>query len=360
VSDSPATPLASPHEVTHPSDFYICPTKQRQTAAYHRDPVAHRTAAEWHQLARAVVLDVLADHHAVTTRELEARAADYTWKPTVCPAPVQPHLLTTAVQELVADGHIQRTTATTRGGNDNQGVEVTTLSLTTPTTNKRTVEATAARKRLLTARHNGWASQRNLIGPAGEEAMTAALHDAKIYAAIQPNVTELFGQKLVGEVDCSCVHVDTTTDLTPVLILTEIKNTREWYYDDTIEPGGPLRRLLRKAAALQHANPHMMIAPLFVVRRAHATLVRAGNDNGFMVASVYEQLITSDSKLTPEAFAEVRTELGYGDLRLDAGTTRYHAGIAKKMIPKTARPTAERWRTTHAQYLEADDLFQLF
>ncbi|MEQ1698591.1 MAG: hypothetical protein ABMA25_00695, partial [Ilumatobacteraceae bacterium] len=354
VSDGLGGRAASTQSMDELSDFYICPSEQRQTAAYHRQPVPRHTAAEWIDLAREVTIDVLQTEHAVTARELEARAGDRTWNPSVCPSPIQPHLLTTAVQELVAEGIIQRTTETTRGGNNNQGVEVTTLSLASPPS-KRAVEAAAARKRILTSRHNGWAT-RNLIGRPGEEAMVQALHEAGCFAAIQQNITEMFGARLVGEIDCSCVHVDTTDGLTPVLILGEVKNTREWYYDDSINEGNALRRLLRKAAALQWSNPNVLIAPLFILRHGHQTLVRTGERDGFMVASTHVQLIKSDTKLDKANFEEVRDELGYLDMRLDVGTTNYHRGIAKKMIPNNARATAERWADGHRRYLNNSDI----
>lgn len=320
-----------------------------------------RPVAEWRALAREVVIDVLEKRHAVTHRELEAVASDFTWDIHICPAAINPHHLTHAVIELIADGIVEVTQATTRGGKNSAGLQLNTLAFTRShkPRGRRSIDDAAARKRILTARHQGWSTRGGrgnlgLIGSAGETAMAQALHDAKRFANIQANVTTLLGTPLVGEIDLACVHVD--DEMKAILVLIEVKNTREWYYDveATNTTTGAVNRFLRKAAHLQHHHPNINIAPLFVARKAHATLIDLGNEHGFLVASTRDQLVKSDNEITLENFSEVRDEL-YRDIALDKDTTNFHRGIAAKMIPKSVSDTASTWQENHIEYLHPAD-----
>ena len=139
-------------------------------------------------------------------------------------------------------------------------------------------------------------------------------------------------------------------------MLIEVKNTRQWYYDDEVnDPRDAVRRFLRKAAKVQAERPGALVCPVFVARRAQQTLIRAGHETGFLVASTDAQVALVDHEMerSRASFAEVRDELGYLDMRqLRAGqTTNFHRGIASKHIPKNARAAAERWQAAHHRYL---------
>ena len=220
----------------------------------------------------------------------------------------------------------------------------------------REVQEAAARKRLLAARHDGWARRggngSGLIGAAGERATEYAARLTGLYAPIQTSVSEVLGVDLadLGEVDLVLGMYDVTLPNDPraITVMIEVKNTRSWYYDDEVAPGGQVHRFLRKAARVQAHRPGAWICPVFIARRAHMTLVHAGDDIGLVVASSQRQVVLSDHEMErrPGAFEEVRDELGYSDLRKLDGpmTTNYHRGILAKHIPNNARAYAERWR----------------
>ena len=187
----------------------------------------------WREHAPAVVVDLLATHHAVTVREMEARAADRVWNPMVCPYPIQPHHLTNARQELAAVGDIVPTSLPTRSHPE----PITTWSLPVRRGLTGLIEDTAARKRLLTARHNGWSERggagRGLIGKAGEDAMAGALADPGCpLTNVTGSTNEALGLDLnvtgLGEIDNSGFYVDQTDLGAPSLIyvMIEVKNTR--------------------------------------------------------------------------------------------------------------------------------------
>lgn len=307
---------------------------------------------------------MLDDHGAVTVSEMEARASDRTYDSHVFPAKIDPHHFVWAREALqgVEGVEIVPTTERTRSGRS-----VTTWS-TIENHGRKAVGRIAGRKRLLTDRHAGWGQRggggHGLLGAAGEGAMVKAFREAEIYAGIQHSVTSILGVDVtdLGEVDIVSGLYDTSNPNDPaaITVMTEVKNTRSWFYDSTVtEDDGELRKFLRKAARVQAARPDALICPVFVLRCAQYTLIAAGNDHGFLTASVQNQLVLQDHDISrnPTHFDEVRDELGYADLRLITTaetSTPFHRGIATKHIPKNARATALRWRDTHTQFLDDD------
>lgn len=197
-------------------------------------------------------------------------------------------------------------------------------------------------------------------GAAGEDAMVVALTEAGRYADIRHSTHDVLGVDLraLGEVDITCGLYDTAVAEAPsaITIMLEIKNTRHWHYaDSAYNPGGDLRRFLHKAAVVQQERPHALICPAVVVRKAHTTLIQLGDAAGFIVASTDRQVVLPDHDIlsNPDHFEEVRTELGYEDLRLlEAGsTTNYHRGIVRKHIPRNARQAAQTWAENFEQFL---------
>lgn len=103
----------------------------------------------WAEAARAAVLDVLAEHHAVVHPELEARIAEANFSG--ASGNLDPHHVTNALRELRDAGAIEWVNGSTRGGRDVQTIQ--------PTDRRRRatkIDTAAARKRLLLARYNGW------------------------------------------------------------------------------------------------------------------------------------------------------------------------------------------------------------
>ncbi len=84
----------------------------------------------------------------------------------------------------------------------------------------RLILAAASCKRLLTARHNGWALRggagRGLIGRAGEDAVHAAMIDQRSHLTqVSGSTSQLLGVPLIGELDNSAYYVD-DSDGSPV------------------------------------------------------------------------------------------------------------------------------------------------
>lgn len=297
-------------------------------------------------------------HHAMTASEMEARASDRTWDPMIIGSRIDPHHLTTARDQLLRADRIRLTTGSTRGGHS-----VITWSRAGRESTRVTIDV-AARKRLLTARHTGWATRGGngigLIGAAGEAAAQVALHETGAYSNIIRSTVNVLDVDLtaLGEVDLSCGYFDASDPAQPVAVtvMIEVKNTRHWHYaQDVDDKNGDIRKFLKKAAHIQLHRPNALICPVVLVRRAQQTLVQLGESDGFLVASTDSQVVLPDHDIdrSPKHFAEVRDELGYGDLRLlRAGqTTRYHSGILGKYVPKRAREFAEMWRQTFPQYI---------
>ena len=325
-------------------------------AGRYRPPRFHASPAEWNHAAQRVLLDVLDTQYAVTKRELEARASDRTWDPTVWPRPIDPGYFTHAMTDLHRQGLIMPTHEPTRGG-----AAITTWSRVPVRGLKGRIEDAAARKRLLAARHNGW-SQRGgnglgLIGRAGENALHTALADPE--CPLQPlgPTRTVLEVELLGEIDNHGLFADHKTDPSDPVVITalfEVKNRRQHYYSQD----AAVRRFLAKAAHYQRERPNQLVLPVFVCRRYNITLWREGETNGFLPVTVNNQLVLPDHELDQNSLEEVRIELGYEDLVLGDTPTNRHLGMAKTSLYKYGRPYAQRWRTTHTQFL-AEDLDDL-
>jgi hypothetical protein len=306
---------------------------------------------EWHERGKAALLDILDRRHACTISEIEAHCADRTGHG-AGPWSVNPHHLTNARIELLRAGAIEYTDASTRS---HPGL-IRTWSLPPTYGRKSKIDAAAARKRLLTARHNGWSERggRNLglIGAAGEDAVSTALTSAGS-AVLEPTgpVSRILDVDLksarLGELDNTGTVIDRSDAADPklVTVLVEVKNTREWIYDTN----DGLVRFLGKAAYVQAARPDQLILPVFICRQFQVTAWRLGERHGFLPAMVEQQLVLPDHDNIPESFAEVRDEL-YPDLVLGAKPTNRHLGIARQGIAKYAN-RAELWRQHHVLYL---------
>lgn len=305
----------------------------------------------WDEAAKTILLDMLDTHHAMTSSEIEARGSDRTWNPLMWPWPINPHHFTNARAELALTGDIEPTSAPTRSHSD----PITTWARPATRGIGRLIHSAAARKRLLTARHAGWAQRggagRGLIGRAGEDAVAAAMAEASDISHISGSTTELLGVPLVGELDNSGFYVDTTgATPTAITLMVEVKNTRSWYYAD--DPA--TRGFLSKAAHLQQERPEALILPVFICRQFQYKLWELGQRHGFLPAKVINQLVLGDSDLNQQSLSEVANELGYGDLRLGNAPTNRHRGIFATSIPKNARSYAEAWRRHYVEHLTAD------
>jgi hypothetical protein len=215
----------------------------------------------------------------------------------------------------------------------------------------------AQRKRLLTARHNGW-SQRGgnglgLIGRAGENALDQALRhpDCPLQGPLGSTRT-LLDVELLGEIDNHGYLVDLTdpSDPTAITVMFEVKNRRQHYY----AADAAVLRFLANAAHLQHERPDRLIFPVFVCRRYQYTLWNHGKQHGYLPVTVANQLVLGDHELDQASLEEVRTGLGYSDLRLGDTPTNRHLGMARTSLRKYGRERAEQWRVSYRQFLVED------
>lgn len=305
--------------------------------------------AVWDDAARQVLLAMLEKHLAMTVSEIEARGSDRTWDPQIWPWPIDPHHFTNARAALLAAGKIEPTSLPTRSHPD----PIITWSRPPVRGLLRSTAASAARKRLLTARHAGWAHRggagRGLIGRAGEDAVhTAMTEPASQLTRVSGSTGELLGVQLLGELDNSAFYVDTAGGTpTAITVMVEVKNTRAWYYADHED----VLRVLAKAADLQLQRPGVLILPLFICRRVQFTLWELGKSHGFLPARVEQQLVLPDSELDQAVLNEVVDGLGFKDLRLGGAPTARHRGIFTAAVPRFARSYAERWRDSYHLYL---------
>ena len=131
------------------------------------------TGEEYVARAAATILRLLDEHNALAQPEVFARIAEGSFDDSA--DNIDPHHITTALNELDRAGRILRDQRSARGGQTIQTIQ--------PADQRRRatkIEQAASRKRLLLARYNGWAHPtvrhpQGLIGPAGETATRTAL-----------------------------------------------------------------------------------------------------------------------------------------------------------------------------------------
>jgi len=288
--------------------------------------------------------------------EVEARIADQRWPP--IRSSVDPHHLSKARDQLIDLGEIQPSTTTTRGG---RAVTVYHHSDLRRRATKTT--AAAARKRLLYTRWFGWsqpsaAYPQGRFGPAGEQALHAALHAAAPeagYRLIRPEggeVRHLLGAPVLGGPLDSAAWLQTFIDDRPaatILTVIEVKNVREWIYPSAAR----LYQLLYKAARLQEAHGDMDLVPVFVCRRRQYLTWTMARDLGFYVIEAHNQFVLSGD-IEPRHLEEVRDEMGMHSLvPLDSPTAGVNSLIkALIVLPSLAATIADNWKNRGSKFVD--------
>jgi hypothetical protein len=316
--------------------------------------VARSFSAAALYIARAEreITALIGRHGALVPREIEARLADRATNP------IHPHLLTSALRNLLDRGVIVRSPPIkTRGKR-----EISLFHLpVVEGVNKGFVEDSAARKRLLQTRFLGWAEgsskyRAGLIGPAGNRALHAALTAPELagrYALLNPegkDVSQVLGDPVPGgSLDSAAVTIGSSGsgENLPVHVLFEVKNLRHWIYPSSWE----VYQLLHKAAGVQLAHPEALIAPALICRRRQYWAFRMGIDLGFFVIEIHDQPMLPSKDVSDAEFEEVRAELGYTSLvRLDAPPPRLLLALREAIPPYVLR-TARRWQSHGATLL---------
>jgi hypothetical protein len=290
--------------------------------------------------ARAAILSVLADEHAVVHPELEARISEAGYRGDF--RNIDPHHVTTALRKLTDDGQIEWVEERTRGGNTIKTIQPTDTRL-----RATKVATAAARKRLLYARYSGWSQgtkrhPQGLVGPAGEEAVRLAIRDS---SALQPaapgagEVSELLGVTLPGPLDSAgyLVPFDASgLPQSPVTILFEVKNLRSWIYPSAEE----LYQLLHKALVLQTARQDQPIVPVFVCRKVHLTTFWMSQQLGFVTIDMGIQYV---GDVAEQELLEVRNELHFRDLASGKGPSLRVLDRLTKTLPSISLAVAHQW-----------------
>jgi hypothetical protein len=307
-------------------------------------------AAEWVHVARESILALLQEENAVVWPEVEAKLADRRWKG--AGVRIDPHHLTTARQQLRAEGIILEPQKGTKGGR-----VVGVVHLADTSGRAEAVRSAAARKRLLQARYLRWAQGENYLGPAGERAIYEVLRDLAPtigYRLEQPKggtANTLFGAPVPGGALDSVAHL-TVFDANgaPVgqaTLLIEVKNIRGWIY-----PGSPLlHQLLDKAARVRQAFPDYPVVPVLVCRRAPYVTFRVAKALGFYVAQTRAQFVPTLADITPTLLEELRVELGYEDM-VQKGPYRLLESHFRKQrtLPGSALDIASTWASVGSSF----------
>lgn len=267
------------------------------------------------QRARARLLEVLAEEHAVVHPELESRVSEAGYQQS--DLNVDPHHVTTALRSLIVEQVVRPEKGVTRGGRS-----VETFRLEDGGRNETKIAAAIGRKRLLLARYQGWSqgSKRNprgLVGPAGERATRRAIVESSALQPIVPGageVASVLGTTLPGPADSGGYFVPVISEIPqpPITMLFEVKNIRSWIYPSSSE----VFQLLDKVVLLQRMHPDVPIVGTLVCRKAHNTLFWMAKQLGFLVIELGAQFA---GEVSGPELDEVRNELHFTDLRVGSG-----------------------------------------
>jgi hypothetical protein len=297
------------------------------------------------RIGRAAITALLDREHAVVWDEIEAKLSERPHRE--LPKGINPHILTIARQQLLAEGLMDQVTAVTRGG---RTVDVFGLS----NRKRRTVafERTAARKRLLHARYLGWAlttvGSVNLIGNAGERVAQRSLRDAQSAGYLIPHaegtaVSRLFNDPVPGGPFDDVAYLTVLEDGRPIAATmpVEVKNIRDWIYPSAAE----LYQLLDKCARIQLRHPDERLVPVLVCRRAHFTGFLMAKQLGFILIAAMAQPILPRSEVAIDAVQEINRELGYDLVRTDEALPKLVHEF-RSTVPAIAARTAAKWAIT--------------
>lgn len=311
--------------------------------------------AEWDGLAADTIIALLQFEGAVTSREIEAKISEQPWGDNR--HPIDAIHVTNALKALAGEGAIEKTPGRTRGGR-----VISVWHLPDPTD---AVQRRMARKRLLQARYEGWATGTEtklaLVGQAGEDVVASSLAAAapkagyKLLPLGSDGLAEVHGVPVpYGPLDNGATVVAYDQSGAPAghaTLLVEVKNVREHIYPAAQE----LHALLSKAAQLQTEQPDRPYLPVLVTRWVHQSTYWMASQCGFLVAAQTEfrrqfiadvpsRLDKGDNRL--HLLDEVRGELGYLDLvATDGGSHDALVRWFERVPPDQFVSYTEKWAT---------------
>lgn len=301
--------------------------------------------AEYVALGCERIMETLTSEYAVLHSELEARLAEkYHYQQVEV---IQPHILTEALRELGAAGHITFSRSTTT----NTAQVITTIEPSATHKIKTRVSKASASKRKLYGRYLSWnhATQRfpsGRLGPAGEQVLRNSLLDSQIVTPLTEGageVSTVLGHNLNGSLDSGGIYTPLKGGFPepPVTVLIEVKNVRSWIYPSARE----LYQLLTKAVAVQRAAPDYAVLPVLICRRAHPKTFWMGGDLGFVVIDAQRQFV---ERVTEAHVSEIREALAFGDVIAvpdDYVSFRVRDRL-KSILPKVSQTFPAKWKST--------------
>jgi hypothetical protein len=307
-------------------------------------PGPRRDPDHYVRLAKRAIREFLDESHASVSPEMEARFSDMQWK--TLPYPIDPHHVTTARAELVAEGVLTAAPGRTLGNR-----RITVFHLSDTRGRLTAIQRAGARKRLLQGRYQGWASgtskQRGIIGPAAEHVLHASLTAAAPYGyrLLNPErgeVRDVLGAPVPGgPLDNAAFYQPLDEGGLPmpaILLPFEAKNVRSWIYPRAAE----LHQVLYKGAALKVAHPELEIVPVIMCRRVVTMTFWMAEQLGFQVIQAKAQFLPPDT-IDAEAVQEVRRGLGYFDLTQSVEPHSFVVYQLQTTIPTVASTRASRW-----------------
>jgi hypothetical protein len=307
-------------------------------------PRPSRPPEHYIRLAKQAIRELVDTADATVPAEMEARISDMQWKS--LPYPIDPHHVTTARAELVAENVLASATSATLGNR-----QVTVFHFKDTRGRLTAIRNASARKRLLQGRYQGWASgtpkAHGVIGPAAERVLHASLVAAAPhgYRLVNPDggeVREVLGAPVPGgPLDNGAFFqpLDATGLPEPAILLPiEAKNVRSWIYPRAPE----LHQVLYKGAALKVAHPNLPIVPVLMCRRAVTMTFWMAEQLGFQVIQAKAQFLPPDT-IDPQAVQEVRNGLGYFDLTQGDDAHPFVVWQLQNPIPDVASVRADRW-----------------
>lgn len=301
----------------------------------------------WQARGRDALLAVLNEEHAVTWTEAQARISDRAHH--AIGRPVQPHILTLSRNTLVEDGRITVTSEPTRGGS-----AIVVLQPADTTKRLTKINRAAARKRLLTATFNSWATSsvrypQGLVGTAGERVIGRSITEAAPYGLrfAAPSgggeVNFLLGDVVEGGALDAALWADESDEngriINSTLCPVEVKNIRHWIYPRHWE----VFQLLDKAARLSQ-RVNSPICPVLITRRKSIWANDMSRALGFRILDVSHQFVLPTTDVDEQTFLAVRDELGYHDLIRTEDAHSSVVDLLRKSLIRSAAPNAQRWQ----------------
>jgi hypothetical protein len=257
-----------------------------------------RTAAEWEELGKSALLDLLAEKFVVPWAEAEARISVRGWKDF---DKVQPVQLGGARRSLREEGRIVEDISSQRP-------PVHLIRLEYPPGEKRRLERLTGSKRKLYRKYLSWAGDQVVCGKHGErvvfDSLTSAASDAGLYVPQQTPgaVAAVRGVPIArGPADGLAHVMDRQTALEVAVLLIEVKNINTWIYPRAPE----LWQLLVKAATLATTTP---VVPLLLCVRYAYLAQRMAADIGFFLCAMRDQIFSPS--IDADEFASVAEEFG--------------------------------------------------